>query len=121
MKKTLGKQLIESVREARAVARGERPPSRAWKVTKRADGSFERVLLDPKKIQARNKEAYDKRQIVAAREALGLSQAKFADLLGVSIDTLQNWEQGRRVPTGAARVLLRVAAANPKAVLAAAA
>jgi len=51
------------------------------------------------------------------RERTGLSQAKFATLLGVSVRTLQDWEQGRRAPSGAARTLLMVAAKNPRALL----
>jgi putative transcriptional regulator len=51
------------------------------------------------------------------RERTGLSQAKFAALLGVSVRTLQEWEQGRRAPSGAARTLLLVAAKNPQALL----
>lgn len=51
------------------------------------------------------------------REKLGLSQSRFAELLGVSVRTLQDWEQGRRTPSGAARTLLLVAEKNPKAVL----
>ena len=53
-----------------------------------------------------------------AREATGLSQAKFASLLGVSVRTLQGWEQGRKQPSGAARTLLAIAKTNPKAILA---
>jgi putative transcriptional regulator len=53
-----------------------------------------------------------------ARAKAGLSQQDFALLLGVSPRTLQDWEQGRREPTGAARTLLRVAVENPKALLA---
>jgi putative transcriptional regulator len=53
-----------------------------------------------------------------ARAKAGLSQQDFALLLGVSPRTLQDWEQGRREPTGAARTLLRVAVANPKVLLA---
>src|SRR5258706_7144273 len=52
--------------------------------------------------------------IATIRENTGLSQARFAQLLGVSVRTLQDWEQGRRAPTGAARTLLSVAAKTPK-------
>ena len=52
--------------------------------------------------------------IVAARHAVGLSQARFAALLGVSVRTLQEWEQGRRSPSGAAKTLLSVAEKHPE-------
>jgi putative transcriptional regulator len=55
--------------------------------------------------------------VAAIRERTGLSQARFAKLLGVSVRTLQEWEQGRRAPSGAARTLLMVAARNPQALL----
>ncbi len=51
------------------------------------------------------------------RTSLGLSQADFALLIGVSTRTIQNWEQHRREPEGAAKALLRVTAKNPDAVL----
>jgi len=52
-----------------------------------------------------------------ARSRMGLSQEDFARLLGVSARTLQDWEQGRREPTGAARTLLRVAVSHPEVLL----
>ena len=52
--------------------------------------------------------------IVAARNASGFSQAQFAALLGVSVRTLQEWEQGRRKPSGAAITLLRIAETHPE-------
>ena len=52
-------------------------------------------------------------QAAEARSRTGLSQPKFAELLGVSVRTLQEWEQGRRSPSGAARSLLHIAAIRP--------
>ncbi|MBI3127600.1 MAG: helix-turn-helix domain-containing protein [Candidatus Tectomicrobia bacterium] len=54
--------------------------------------------------------------VKAIRTGLKKSQAEFALMIGVSVATLQNWEQGRRQPEGPARALLKVAAENPKAV-----
>ncbi len=51
------------------------------------------------------------------RQNVGLSQSRFAALLGVSVRTLQDWEQGRRLPSGAARTLLLIAHRNPTALL----
>lgn len=58
------------------------------------------------------------RSISGIRKRTGMSQAKFAGLLGVSVRTLQDWEQGRRSPSGAARTLLLIAAKNPDAIVA---
>jgi len=55
----------------------------------------------------------------AIRQGLGKSQSQFARMIGVSVSTLQNWEQGRRRPVGPARALLRIAAASPQVVAAA--
>jgi putative transcriptional regulator len=55
--------------------------------------------------------------VSSIRERTGLSQARFAQVLGVSVRTLQDWEQGRRAPSGAARTLLMIAAKNPGVLL----
>jgi putative transcriptional regulator len=55
--------------------------------------------------------------VTSIREKTGLSQAKVAQLLGVSVRTLQDWEQGRRAPSGAAKTLLMIADRNPRALL----
>lgn len=56
-------------------------------------------------------------QAARARASVGLSQSQFAKLIGVSVRTLQEWEQGRREPTGAAQTLLRVAVSAPQVLL----
>ena len=84
-------QLCESIQQAGEIRRGLRKPSRTL------------VREEP--------------DVRAIRERLGLSQARFASLIGVSARTLQNWEQGRREPDGPARALLRVVDAKPQAVL----
>ena len=55
--------------------------------------------------------------VAEIRDKTGLSQSRFATLLGVSVRTLQDWEQGRRMPSGAARTLLLIAHKNPHALL----
>ncbi len=55
--------------------------------------------------------------VAKTREKTGLTQSRLAELLGVSVRTLQDWEQGRRAPSGAARTLLAIAAKNPQALL----
>jgi len=57
---------------------------------------------------------FDVSEVTRARTSVGLSQQKFADVLGVSTRTLQEWEQGRRKPSGAARTLLMIAARHPE-------
>jgi putative transcriptional regulator len=55
--------------------------------------------------------------VAKTRKKTGLSQSRFAQLLGVSVRTLQDWEQGRRLPSRAARTLLMIAAKNPAALV----
>ena len=91
MKKELFEELVESIKRAGKIHRGEAKPSRR----------FEFLPAD----------------IKAIRKRLGRSQPEFALMIGVSVSTLRNWEQGRRAPEGPARALLRVAAENPQAVI----
>lgn len=82
---------------------------------------FQNDLLESIRQMKRGKAArVTKVPVPAAAEArsrMGLSQEDFARLLGVSARTLQDWEQGRREPTGAARTLLRVAVSHPEVLL----
>jgi putative transcriptional regulator len=97
MRKDLFDELVESVKEMKAIQGGRLKPSRVT----RAENVVRSATPD----------------VAALRAQFGLSQAKFAALLGISVDTLQNWEQRRRTPDGPAKVLLRVAAAHPEALL----
>ena len=90
MKQSDFKDLVASVRQAGSIRRGRRRPSRSMRF-KPAD-------------------------IKAIRQRLKKSQPEFALMIGVSVATLRNWEQGRRVPEGPARALLKVAAEQPEAV-----
>ena len=91
MKDELFQELLESVKQGAAIMKGESQPSRTFE--------------------------FPETEVQALREQFGLSQAKFANLVGISVGTLRNWEQGRRKPEGPARVLLRVAALHPEALL----
>ena len=90
MKKTEFDKLTASIKQAGKIRRGDAKPSRATE--------------------------YPPLDVKAIRQNLGKSQAEFALMIGVSIATLQNWEQGRRRPEGPACALLKVAAHNPEAV-----
>lgn len=83
--------------------------------------AFKRDLLESVKQMSRGQAARVTKvklpQAAEARSRVGLSQQEFARLLGVSARTLQDWEQGRREPTGAAKMLLRVAVAHPEILL----
>jgi putative transcriptional regulator len=91
MKDELFEELLQSIEEGGKILKGK----------KKAGREFNFDNPDPKMI----------------RERLGLSQEKFAKMLGISSSTLKNWEQGRRKPEGAAKVLLNVAARHPEAIL----
>ena len=67
-------------------------------------------------LQASRTRVFRPADIKAVRAKLGASQSEFALMIGVSVATLRNWEQGRRTPDGPALALLRVAAKNPEAV-----
>jgi len=84
-------ELVESLREGGRIVRGEEEAARETEL--------------------------DEPSVGAIRDEFGLSQAKFAAMLGISVRTLQNWEQGRRRPRGPARVLLLVAARHPHVIL----
>ena len=87
MKKDTFEELLESVREAGRICKGKASPARHF--------------------------VRDSHEVRQVREGLGISQDLFARLIGVSVNTVQNWEQGRRTPTGPARVLLYIAEHNP--------
>ena len=91
MKDELFKELVESVREGGAILRDEKHPARE-------------VIMEPMDIKH-------------IRAQFELSQREFAGLLGISVDTLQNWEQGRRQPRGTARMLLLIAQKHPETLL----
>jgi putative transcriptional regulator len=91
MKNDLFRELEASVREGGAILRGEELPSRTF------------VIEYP--------------DVKCLRNSFQLSQPEFAAMLGISVKTLRNWEQGRRKPEGPARVLLQIAAKHPEAVL----
>lgn len=94
MNDDLFNDLLESVRQGGAILRGQAQPSRAFAFPEK-DGVPD---------------------VAAIRERFGVSQAKFAEMLGISLGTLRNWEQGRRVPEGPANVLLEVAYRAPEVV-----
>jgi len=77
-------------------------------------GRIRRGLLRPSRVTT-----LDAADVRSIRDQLDVTQEEFALMIGVSVATLRNWEQGRRTPDGPAQALLRVAAANPKAVVAA--
>lgn len=92
MNEQLFNELLLSIEQAGAISRGELKPERAF--------------------------SYDIPDVKAIREKTGLSQTMFAKRLNISFKTLQNWEQGRRKPTGPAVVLINLIEKNPQLILA---
>lgn len=82
----------------------------AWEGTR----DLEAELMESARQMAQGKTSVVYSAVIAARNGSGLSQSRFAALLGVSVRTLQGWEQGRRQPTGAARTLIAIAQRNPE-------
>jgi putative transcriptional regulator len=98
------------------MGRGTATPANVWEVRANGKGGFTRRTMNPKSFRRAQKAAWDK-SIAATREKMGMSQSRFARLLGISVRTLHHWEQGSRTPSGAAQVLIRVAARHPEALL----
>ena len=82
----------------------------AWEATR----DLEAELITSAHQMAQGKTAVAYSPVIAARKGSGLSQSQFAALLGVSVRTLQGWEQGRRQPTGAAKTLIAIAQIHPQ-------
>ena len=101
------RQALRDVKRGKWARKTEFIPQRDGSIRRRitrSDGTVEKDHLIP---------AGDT-SVRAARAATGLSQAQFAKLLGVSVRTLQEWEQGRKAPSGAAATLLRIAERRPE-------
>ncbi|MBT2305034.1 helix-turn-helix domain-containing protein [Variovorax paradoxus] len=93
----------------------KKPLSDAELAAFEAGQDFEALLVQSAREMGAGKTRKVYTPVVAARENAGLSQARFAELLGVSVRTLQQWEQGRREPTGAAKTLVAIAVKMPEA------
>jgi DNA-binding transcriptional regulator YiaG len=80
------------------------------------DGSYiRRIIRRDGTVELEETISVDRSMTLAARAKTGFSQAQFARLLGISVRTLHDWEQGRRQPSGAARTLLKIAFLRPDA------
>jgi DNA-binding transcriptional regulator YiaG len=98
-----------------AMERGERTPSRVFRIEKRADGTFSRIAVNPETQRRKSAKAWEaKSEVAKVRQSLDLTQESFADLLGVGLSTLRSWEQNKRQPSGAARMLITIALKHPE-------
>lgn len=91
MNEQMFNELLESIEQAGKIKKGQIKPSRQF--------------------------TSEEPDVVAIRAKYGMTQQEFSSLLGISVGTLRNWEQGRRKPQGPAKVLLRIAEKRPKAIL----
>ncbi|MDP1610829.1 MAG: helix-turn-helix domain-containing protein [Sulfuritalea sp.] len=111
-KRDIGAELLQSVRDMKAGRWG-----RKTTIEIRPDGSVRRRIELPGGKVAKDEILTGARwALLSARSSSGLSQADFADALGVSKRTLENWEQGRAEPTGPAKVLLNLVVKYPDTV-----
>jgi len=107
--RNIGAELLAAVQELQA-GQG----SRTTRFESLADGSVRRtVSLADGAVQSQEVLSGPKWQLLAARSQAGLSQSQFARVTGVSVRTLQEWEQGRKVPSGAAQSLLKLVSRHP--------
>lgn len=108
-KRNIGAELLAAVQELQA---GQ--ASRTTRFEPLADGSVRRtVTLADGAVQSQEVLSGPQWQLLAARSQAGLSQSQFARATGVSVRTLQEWEQGRKVPSGAAQSLLKLVSRHP--------
>ncbi len=109
-KRNIGAELLASVRELKA---GKLARKTTFEPL--ADGSVRRtVSLQDGTVQVQEVLVGAQWQLLAARSQSGLSQSEFARATGVSVRTLQEWEQGRKVPSGAAQSLLKLVSRHPE-------
>lgn len=108
--------LKEIIYRKTQLEQGIATPGRVTEIVKDGKGGYRIRRISPKDWQ-RAQAASQAARVAAARDKLKLTQEEFAALLGISRRTIENWEQGHRKPTGAAKVLIDVAVKNPKAVL----
>jgi DNA-binding transcriptional regulator YiaG len=98
-----------------ALERGERTPSRVFSIEKQPDGTFSRIAVNPESQRRKSAKAWEaKSEVAKVRQSLDLTQEAFADLLGIGLSTLRSWEQKKREPSGAARMLIAIALKHPE-------
>ena len=98
-----------------ALEQGRRAPARVFRLEKQPDGTSRVVALDPETQRRKSAKAWEaKSEVAKVRQSLDLTQEAFADLLGIGLSTLRSWEQKKREPSGAARMLIAIALKHPE-------